>query len=421
MKKINIGLIGLGTIGEGVYKILNSRRSEIKKSYGLELNIKSCCDISPNIAKKLKIKKEYFTNNYNDIVFSKDIDVVIELIGGLKISKDIAIKTLQNNKHFITANKALIAENGTELKKIAKKNNVKILYEASVGGGIPILNSIQDFISINKIKSFYGILNGTCNYILTLMSQGIEFNDALEKAQKSGFAEADPTLDINGMDTAHKVVVLANECFGYNAKVKDLHISGINNISKIDLEIAKNLNCKIKLIGIGKVVKNSIDLRIHLVMINQSNPLANVDNELNAVLIDSENLGKTMKYGFGAGMLPTATSVISDIVRIGNQKEHNFIEKKYKNLNISNLNRKFYIRLNLENKAGNLAKITSKFAKYKINIEKIFQNPENVNSKYVPVIIISKKSNYKVINNLLSQFDKLSITNKKSLLIPFEE
>tara|TARA_Y100001935_G_scaffold29295_1_gene22699 strand:- start:7553 stop:8371 length:819 start_codon:yes stop_codon:yes gene_type:complete len=268
MKKINIGLIGLGTIGEGVYKILNSRRSEIKKSYGLELNIKSCCDISPNIAKKLKIKKEYFTNNYNDIVFSKDIDVVIELIGGLKISKDIAIKTLQNNKHFITANKALIAENGTELKKIAKKNNVKILYEASVGGGIPILNSIQDFISINKIKSFYGILNGTCNYILTLMSQGIEFNDALEKAQKSGFAEADPTLDINGMDTAHKVVVLANECFSYNAKIKDLHISGINNISKIDLEIAKNLNCKIKLIGIGKVIKNSIDLRIHLVMIN---------------------------------------------------------------------------------------------------------------------------------------------------------
>lgn len=421
MRKINLGIIGLGTIGEGVYKILKNQRSRIKEYYDIDINLIKTCDISPLLAKKLKIKKSKFTKNYMDLINDPNIDSIVELIGGTTIANDIAINTLRNKKNFITANKALIAKNGFELLSLAKKNNVQLLYEASVGGGIPILNSIQDSLLINQVKSFIGIMNGTCNYILTLMANGIEFDNALKKAQELGFAEADPTLDINGMDTAHKVSVLSKDCFDFDSKVENFHVTGIENISKIDIEAASQLGYKIKLIGLGRIVKNKIDLRVHLSLLKKDNPLCNVDREFNAILIDSKNLGPVMKYGYGAGMLPTATAVVSDIIRINSNINRSFKNKKYKMFNINNLESKFYLRLNLKNNPGNLAKITKLFAKYSINIEKILQNPDNVNLKHVPVIITTKKSNYKTTNKLINQLDKLNIALKNPLLIPIED
>ncbi len=421
MRKINLGIIGLGTIGEGVYKILKNQRSRIKEYYDIDINLIKTCDISPLLAKKLKIKKSKFTKNYMDLINDPNIDSIVELIGGTTIANDIAINTLRNKKNFITANKALIAKNGFELLSLAKKNNVQLLYEASVGGGIPILNSIQDSLLINQVKSFIGIMNGTCNYILTLMANGIEFDNALKKAQELGFAEADPTLDINGMDTAHKVSVLSKDCFDFDSKVENFHVTGIENISKIDIEAASQLGYKIKLIGLGRIVKNKIDLRVHLSLLKKDNPLCNVDREFNAILIDSKNLGPVMKYGYGAGMLPTATAIVSDIIRINSNINRSFKNKKYKMFNINNLESKFYLRLNLKNNPGNLAKITKLFAKYSINIEKILQNPDNVNLKYVPVIITTKKSNYKTTNKLINQLDKLNIALKNPLLIPIED
>ncbi len=421
MRKINLGIIGLGTIGEGVYKILKNQRSRIKQYYDIDINLIKTCDISPLLAKKLKIKKSKFTKNYMDLINDPNIDSIVELIGGTTIANDIAINTLRNKKNFITANKALIAKNGFELLSLAKKNNVQLLYEASVGGGIPILNSIQDSLLINQVKSFIGIMNGTCNYILTLMANGIEFDNALKKAQELGFAEADPTLDINGMDTAHKVSVLSKDCFDFDSKVENFHVTGIENISKIDIEAASQLGYKIKLIGLGRIVKNKIDLRVHLSLLKKDNPLCNVDREFNAILIDSKNLGPVMKYGYGAGMLPTATAIVSDIIRINSNINRSFKNKKYKMFNINNLESKFYLRLNLKNNPGNLAKITKLFAKYSINIEKILQNPDNVNLKHVPVIITTKKSNYKTTNKLINQLDKLNIALKNPLLIPIED
>ena len=423
MRKINIGIIGLGTIGEGLFRIINSQKSSIRKKFNVEINIIKVCDLDYKLAKKLKIEKELFTNDYNQIVEDPKIDCVVELIGGTTIAKTIADKTLKFNKHFITANKALIAIHGNALSRVATKKNLHLMYEASVGGGIPLLNSIKESIVINEIKSFHGILNGTCNYILSLMAEGKEFNSALSEAQKLGFAEADPTLDINGYDTAHKVCVMAQECFGYSPNIRKIHIEGIEKINKIDLDVAKELNCKIKLIGKGKIKGKNLSLSVNPMLLKKDNPLFNVENEFNAVLIDSKNLGPIMKYGYGAGMLPTASAVITDLIRLKRDISSTAIpsSKKYNLLNINDSQSKFYIRFFVINKSGYLAKITSKFAKYKINIEKIIQNPHIANLKKVPVVITTKKSKFSELNKLLREVHKSGLTSKESVMIPFEE
>jgi len=423
MRKINIGIIGLGTIGEGLFRIINSQKSSIRKKFNIEINIIKVCDLDYKLAKKLKIEKKLFTNNYNQIVEDPKIDCVVELIGGTTIAKTIADKTLKFNKHFVTANKALIAMHGNTLSRVATKKNLHLMYEASVGGGIPLLNSIKESIIINEIKSFHGILNGTCNYILSLMAEGKEFNSALSEAQKLGFAEADPTLDINGYDTAHKVCVMAQECFGYSPNIKKIHIEGIEKINKIDLDVAKELNCKIKLIGKGKIKGKDLSLSVNPMLLKKDNPLFNVENEFNAVLIDSKNLGPIMKYGYGAGMLPTASAVITDLIRLNTDISSKAmqISKKYNLLNINDSKSRFYIRFFVVNKSGYLAKITSKFAKYKINIEKIIQNPHITNLKKVPVVITTKKSKFSELDKLLSEVHKSGLTSKESIMIPFEE
>ena len=423
MRKINIGIIGLGTIGEGLFRIINSQKSSIRKKFNIEINIIKVCDLDYKLAKKLKIEKKLFTNNYNQIVEDPKIDCVVELIGGTTIAKTIADKTLKFNKHFVTANKALIAMHGNTLSRVATKKNLHLMYEASVGGGIPLLNSIKESIIINEIKSFHGILNGTCNYILSLMAEGKEFYSALSEAQKLGFAEADPTLDINGYDTAHKVCVMAQECFGYSPNIKKIHIEGIEKINKIDLDVAKELNCKIKLIGKGKIKGKDLSLSVNPMLLKKDNPLFNVENEFNAVLIDSKNLGPIMKYGYGAGMLPTASAVITDLIRLNTDISSKAmqISKKYNLLNINDSKSRFYIRFFVVNKSGYLAKITSKFAKYKINIEKIIQNPHIANLKKVPVVITTKKSKFSELDKLLSEVHKSGLTSKESIMIPFEE
>ena len=316
MRKINLGLIGLGTIGEGVYKLLKSQRNRIKKIYNIDIYLVKSCDISQSLGKKLKIQKKFFTNNYSDLINDANIDTIVELIGGTTIANKIAIDCLNSGKNFITANKALIAKNGTYLHMLAEKKDVHLLYEASVGGGIPILNSIENSININNIKSFYGIMNGTCNYILSLMSNGIDFDEALKNAQNLGFAESDPTLDINGTDTAHKVAILSRNCFGFDAKIEKFHISGIEDISKIDIETANQLGYKIKLIGVGKIKGDKVDLRVHLALLRNSNPLTNVNEEFNAILIDSKNLGPVMKYGYGAGTVSYTHLTLPTILRV---------------------------------------------------------------------------------------------------------
>ena len=424
MKKINVGIIGLGTIGTGVYKILKERRASIKDKYNLDINIKKCCDISLSSKRKLKIKTDVFTKDFKEVVQDKDIDIVVELIGGTNIAYTISKEALKNKKHLVTANKALFAYKGKELRKISAVNKVNIGYEASVGGGIPIISSIKDSLLINKITSFCGILNGTCNYILTLMSNGIDFSKALKMAQKEGFAEADPTLDINGKDTAHKVSVLCQTCFNINLDMKDIYTQGIEEVTSYDIEIAKNLGYEIKLLGISSIKKNKLDARVHPTLIPQNNPLSNVENEFNAVLINSKNLGPFMAYGYGAGMLPTASAVVSDLIRVsktGNLYETKMDEIKIDPIEFENIKSKFYIRMMIKDEPGNLGKVTSILGKYKINIDKAIQNNKNLKLKAIPVIIMTKSLELKVLNKAILAIKKNKLIQNESLVIPVED
>ena len=424
MKKINVGIIGLGTIGTGVYKILKERRASIKDKYNLDINIKKCCDISLSSKRKLKIKTDVFTKDFKEVVQDKDIDIVVELIGGTNIAYTISKEALKNKKHLVTANKALFAHKGKELRKISAVNKVNIGYEASVGGGIPIISSIKDSLLINKITSFCGILNGTCNYILTLMSNGIDFSKALKMAQKEGFAEADPTLDINGKDTAHKVSVLCQTCFNINLDMKDIYTQGIEEVTSYDIEIAKNLGYEIKLLGISSIKKNKLDARVHPTLIPQNNPLSNVENEFNAVLINSKNLGPFMAYGYGAGMLPTASAVVSDIIRVSrteNLYETKMDEIKIDPIEFENIKSKFYIRMMIKDEPGNLGKVTSILGKYKINIDKAIQNNKNLKLKAIPVIIMTKSLELKVLNKAILAIKKNKLIQNESLVIPVED
>jgi len=424
MKKINVGIIGLGTIGTGVYKILKERRASIKDKYNLDINIKKCCDISLSSKRKLKIKTDVFTKDFKEVVQAKDIDIVVELIGGTNIAYTISKEALKNKKHLVTANKALLAHKGKELRKISAVNKVNIGYEASVGGGIPIISSIKDSLLINKITSFCGILNGTCNYILTLMSNGIDFSKALGMAQKEGFAEADPTLDINGKDTAHKVSVLCQTCFNLNLDMKDIYTQGIEEVTSYDIEIAKNLGYEIKLLGIGRIKKNKLDARVHPTLIPQNNPLSNVENEFNAVLVNSKNLGPFMAYGYGAGMLPTASAVVSDLIRVsraGNLYETDKDEIKIDVIKFENIKSRFYIRMMIKDEPGNLGKVTSILGKYKINIDKAIQNNKNLKLKAIPVIIMTKSLELKVLNKAILAIKKNKLIQNESLVIPVED
>ncbi len=424
MKKINVGIIGLGTIGTGVYKILKERRASIKDKYNLDINIKKCCDISLSSKRKLKIKTDVFTKDFKEVVQAKDIDIVVELIGGTNIAYTISKEALKNKKHLVTANKALLAHKGKELRKISAVNKVNIGYEASVGGGIPIISSIKDSLLINKITSFCGILNGTCNYILTLMSNGIDFSKALGMAQKEGFAEADPTLDINGKDTAHKVSVLCQTCFNLNLDMKDIYTQGIKEVTSYDIEIAKNLGYEIKLLGISRIKKNKLDARVHPTLIPQNNPLSNVENEFNAVLVNSKNLGPFMAYGYGAGMLPTASAVVSDLIRVsraGNLYETDKDEIKIDVIKFENIKSRFYIRMMIKDEPGNLGKVTSILGKYKINIDKAIQNNKNLKLKAIPVIIMTKSLELKVLNKAILAIKKNKLIQNESLVIPVED
>ena len=424
MKKVNVGIIGLGTIGSGVYKIIAERRTEIKKAYNLDISITKCCDISEVSRKKLIIPKSMFTKNYRDITNSNDIDVVIELIGGTKIAHTISKEALRNNKHLITANKALLAEHGKKLRELAKRKSKNIGYEASVGGGIPIISSILDSILINKISSFKGIFNGTCNYILSLMSRGIDFKEALKMAQDQGFAEADPTLDINGKDSAHKVAVLSQTCFGINLKLSQIFTQGIQDITSYDLNVANNLGYKIKLLGISKIIKQKIDIRVHPTLVRNNNPLANVENEFNAILLDSKNLGPFMGYGYGAGMLPTATAIISDIIRTTNKELHPPDLKSkapFRPIKFEEIKSKFYIRIELEDKPGNLGATTTILGKFKINIDEIIQSQSKIKSKSAPVVILTKNTEYIMVDKALKKISQAKLSKNKALVIPIED
>lgn len=313
MSKFKIGILGFGTVGSGVFNVLRENHDEIFAKTGIDFEIVSILDLDHEKIISAAGDKKLIAKDIDDLINGSD--VVLELIGGTRIAIDFAKKALNAKKHLVTANKALIALHGTELFNLAKENNVSILYEASVAGGIPIIKALREGVVSNKVEWVAGILNGTTNYILTEMkNNGLSFETALSQAQSLGYAEADPTFDIEGIDAAHKITIIASIAFGVSLNFNDVFVEGISNLQLKDVAYAEELGYRIKLLGLAKKVNQDIEVRVHPTLISKTQLVANVDGPMNAVLVMGNMLGPTLYYGAGAGSDPTASAVLSDVI-----------------------------------------------------------------------------------------------------------
>ena len=418
--KINVGLIGAGTVGSGTYKILKENFNEIYRKTGKEIVVFALAEKDTKRAKEVVDDKTLIFDDAFDLVRDENIHIVVELIGGTGISKDLVVEALKNNKHVVTANKALIAMHGEELVDLATKHNVNLSYEAAVAGGIPIIKSIREGLAANKIEWIAGILNGTTNYILTEMKENnLAFEVALKQAQELGFAEADPTFDIEGVDAAHKITILASIAFGIPINFNAVHIEGISNLAQKDIIYAEELGYKIKLLGITKHINDAIELRVHPTLIPEKRLVANVDGAMNAVLVKGDMVGSTMYYGAGAGSEPTASAVVADIIDLARNLESNnatpipilgFVKNAIKSkrmLSIEEINSEFYLRFSMKNESGVLAKITQVFAQHSISIDAMVQKETQEDDEIVDIILVTSNMIEKEMNKIINEIEAL--------------
>lgn len=422
--EINIGIIGLGTIGAGVASILKKNSSLIEKRSGIKVHIKKACDLDEKAFSRLKLDKKVYTKKADELLNDPGIDIVIELIGGYEPARTFILKALKNGKSVITANKAVLAKHGPELFKAAKENKANIMFEAAVGGCIPIIRSLQRSYISESFNSIYGILNGTTNYILTKINEGLTYKEALEKAQKLGFAEPDPSFDVEGKDAAQKLVILSSLAF--NSKIKDdIYTEGITKLEKIDIDYAAELGYVVKLLAIAKIVQGKLELRVHPTMIPKSHGLASVSNELNAVYVVGENIKDVMLYGRGAGQLPTATVVIGDIISIARRLENKAVIEPLNYFNdipvkdINDTESRYYLRYHAVDKPGVLAKITEILGKNNISISGVWQKEEN--KEIVPLVMTTHKAVEKNIRRAVEEINKLDIIRGKTVVIRIED
>ena len=433
METINIGILGYGVVGAGVAKLLIERKELLESRIGAVLNLKTIADIDTTTDRGIKLGTTSLVSDADKIIDDPDIDIIVETIGGESFAKQFIIKALENKKHVVTANKALLAGFGNDLVKTARENQVDLAFEASCGGCMPIIKSLRESLVANNIKSMSGILNGTCNYILTKISKdGSEFDDALKQAQELGFAEAEPSLDIDGYDTAHKLAILNSLAHGIKINLKDIHVEGIRNITPVDIEFAKSFGYTIKLLAIGKIHENHIEARVHPTMIPDDNPLAFVDKSMNAIAIDADATGQTMLYGHGAGMMPTASAVLSDIADIarniicgtrGRVPMLGYPEDNIKSIPIlpmEELYTRYYLRFEARDNPGVLSKISGILGDNNISIESVHQKGRMDNGN-VPIVMITHKAREAWVQKALKQINEIDSVLGSPVIIRIEE
>ena len=432
--KINVGLIGAGTVGSGTYKVLKENSLEIYRKTKKEITVFALAEKDLKRAKEVVDDKTKILKDAFDLIKDKNIHIVVELIGGTGVAKDLVEAAIKNNKHVVTANKALIALHGNELVNLANKHNVILAYEAAVAGGIPIIKSLREGLASNKVKWIVGILNGTTNYILTEMKENnLTFDVALKQAQELGFAEADPTFDIEGIDAAHKITILSSIAFGIPLNFNLVYVEGISEINQKDIIYAEELGYRIKLLAITKFHNDSIELRVHPTLIPEKRLVANVNGSMNAVLIQSNMVGPTLYYGAGAGSEPTASAVVADIIDIARnidlQKVSHvpilgFIDDEIKDkkiLAIEEIACEFYLRLTMENQSGVLAKITQIFASNSISIDAMVQKEIHDNDAIADIIVITSGVVENKMNKIISKIEAMSENKDKVIKIRVEQ
>ena len=427
MKKLNIAIIGLGNIGSYLFKYLNDNKKILTEKNNSIPIITYVSAKNRNRKRNINIKKNQWLNNYLDATKHKNVDLIIELIGGAEgPAKKLVFSALKNGKHVVTANKALIAKYGDTLAKIAEKNNVNLEFEAAVCGGVPIIRTLKEGLIANKINKIYGIFNGTSNYILSTMDkQNKNFDDVLKNAKKMGYAETNPSADLNGDDVASKLKILTSLCFNSFLNNK-IYVEGIKDIDKNDIDNANKLGYKIKLLGFAELINGSIYQRVHPALIKKTSYVAGIDGVLNAVIIDGKPIGQTIIQGEGAGPSATTSALVSDISSIlrGNIKfPFSLSSKERKKLKFNNISSSFfsaYFRFEVLDKQGVLSNITYIFSKNKVSIKRLVQNPDR-GKKTSSIIIITHLSKDEDLAKILKEISKKNYIKKKPILIRIDQ
>ena len=428
MKKINVGLIGFGKIGSGVVKALLAKRAFLKEKSGVEINIVRICDKDIKSKRQVKVGKKILTVSLGKVLYDPNIHIVAELMGGIRPAKDIILEALRSGKHVVTANKALLADSGYEIFSLANALKLAVGFEASVGGGIPIIKSLKEGFIANSFDLVYGIVNGTSNFILSRMAEGsISFKDALKIAQGKGYAEKNPYLDTSGMDSNHKLSILALLGFGISAKPSEIYTEGITEIESSDIQYAAELGYAVKLLAIAKRSGDSLELRVHPTLISKSHLLANVKGVYNAIFVKGDLIGEKLFYGQGAGALPTSSAVVSDIVGIAQQVSccgkvtgPIVFRKDVKKIkDMAEVRTRFYIRFSAIDKPGVLAKVSGILGKHNISIASVSQK-EKKNSSAVPIIMMTHEALELNMAKALKEIDSLSAVKKKTVKVRVE-
>ena len=429
MKRINIGLIGFGKIGSGVVSVLQSRSKLLKDKGGIDIRIVKICDKDIKTKRPVKVSKKILTKLLSKVLYDPNIHLVVELMGGVRPAKDVILESLRQGKCVVTANKALLADSGYEIFNLANALGLTVGFEASVGGGIPIIKSLKDGFIANKFDRIYGIVNGTSNFILSKMDEeGLEFKDALAMAQDKGYAEKDPYLDISGMDSNHKLAILALLGFGMPARPNDIYTEGISDIEPNDIKYAKEFGYAVKLLAIAKRAGSSLELRVHPTLIPKTHLLASAKGVYNAIFVKGDLIGENLFYGEGAGAKPTSSAIVSDIINIAQQVSCcgkisaplTFKKDVLDIKKVDDIKTRFYIRFSAVDKPGVLAKISGILGKHNISIATVAQK-DRMAGKIVPIVMMTHWALEKDMAKALKEIDALKIIKKKTVKVRVED
>mgnify|MGYP000013513356 CR=1 FL=1 len=433
MKEIQVGLLGCGTVGTGVAKLLIESSAVITSRLGAILNLKRVADIDIETDRGVQFPQGVLTTDAHAVVNDPDIDIIVEMIGGEGIARELILKAIENGKQVITANKALLASQGNTLFQAAAEKGVDLAFEAAVGGCMPIIKSMRESLVANRIHAMTGILNGTCNYILTkITDERRPFEEALSEAQQRGYAEADPSLDVEGIDTAHKIAILTALAYGMNINLTDVYIEGISKITPLDVAFAEHFGYRIKLLAISKNKGNQVEARVHPTMIPFDNLLSSVNGTVNAIMVSGDAVGDIMLYGHGAGMMPTASSVISDAVDIARNLiagtsrriptlcvQTEYIQN-IKILPMDEIETHYYFRFAALDRPGVLSAISGILGRYDISIQSMQQKGRKTDGS-VPVVMISHVAKEADVQKALLEIDRLDVVSQPTMLIRIED
>ncbi len=433
MKGIHVGLIGWGTVGSGVIKILQGNGSLIEERLGSRIVLKRIADIDLESERPVEVNREVLTSRAEEVIGDPEIDVVLELIGGVEPARSYILEAFKRGKHVVTANKALLATHLDELCRVAQRYNVDLNFEASVGGGIPIIRALKEGFVAERIEAIFGILNGTSNYILSTMSnEGGEFAEVLRQAQAKGYAEMNPSLDIEGIDAAHKLAILIKLAFGARIPFEDIFIEGISDITPLDIEFGREFGYEIKLLAIAKADVETVEARVHPTMLPSDHLLSTVDGVFNAIFLKGNAVGETLFYGQGAGMMATASAVVSDLIELG----RNILKgtggrvptlsfqgkciREMKVKDIEDIIRPYYMRFSAMDRPGVLSRISGVLGENEISIASVIQKGRGV-SGAVPVVMMTHEARERNVRRALREIDEMDEILGKTMLIRVED